>query len=381
MTKFDHRVNLPALFQKHGLSILPTSRGSYVLSSFEAYHPFEKPAVNCTQVHLPQNLQSLSPQFITSEAIALNYAYSCGILADFIDDGRLYPTANGRMGSGDFSFAINTRKEVQTISVEHAQIEIDAGYEGETSLSLIEAKMDLADDFLIRQLYYPFRAWSQRIDKTVRTIFLVYTNGIFYLYEYRFEDPHCYNSLVLVRQKNYAIDTGLGRDDLNALLNAATLVGEPDPSFPQADSLPRVINLMERLQKAPLAPGDITHEYGFTPRQTSYYTTAGRYLGLIERTGSGVQTRYALTKEGEQILKLPYSERQLALCRQILRHPVFFKTAKQRLVTGQLPAKKEVAALMQQCGLLHVDSIETRLRRASTVLSWVNWIFERFAAS
>ena len=37
MTKFDHRVNLPGIFAANGLSILPITRGDYVISSFDAW--------------------------------------------------------------------------------------------------------------------------------------------------------------------------------------------------------------------------------------------------------------------------------------------------------------------------------------------------------
>ena len=37
MTRFDQKVNLPELFQKYNLSILPKTRGKYVISDFNAY--------------------------------------------------------------------------------------------------------------------------------------------------------------------------------------------------------------------------------------------------------------------------------------------------------------------------------------------------------
>ena len=44
MTKFDHKVNLPALFRDNRLSILPVTRGDYLISSFSAYQDFEEHA-------------------------------------------------------------------------------------------------------------------------------------------------------------------------------------------------------------------------------------------------------------------------------------------------------------------------------------------------
>lgn len=41
-TKFDHKTNLPKLFTDNHLSILPITRGSYIISSFEAYKEFNE---------------------------------------------------------------------------------------------------------------------------------------------------------------------------------------------------------------------------------------------------------------------------------------------------------------------------------------------------
>lgn len=75
-------------------------------------------------------------------------------------------------------------------------------------MSLIEAKNSLSKDFLVRQLYYPYKLWSNKIAKNVRPLFLTYTNGIFHFREYAFEDPNHYNSLKLIRQKKYIIREG-----------------------------------------------------------------------------------------------------------------------------------------------------------------------------
>ena len=161
MTKFDHRINLPNIFAANNLSILPVTRGDYVISSFSAYKEFDDLSQDVQRVFVPAHIQSLMPQFLTSEAIALNCANACGILNDFLEDDELVPTVSGRMSSGSFSFGIETALGMKVIAVSNSQIEIDAAYEGIHYLSLFEAKLDLSDDFLIRQLYYPFRIWSE----------------------------------------------------------------------------------------------------------------------------------------------------------------------------------------------------------------------------
>ena len=106
MAKFDHTINLPKLFKKNKLSILPITRGDYIISHFDAYHKFEPVSSDIARISLPYYIQSLNIDSITSEAVALNCAYVSGIMADFLEDEQLVPTVSGRMGSGNFDFEI-----------------------------------------------------------------------------------------------------------------------------------------------------------------------------------------------------------------------------------------------------------------------------------
>lgn len=134
MTKFDHKINLPTIFNENCLSILPISRGEYIISTFLAYKIFDELSENTQTISIPNHLQCLMPEFIISESIALNCANACDILNDFTDEENIIPTVSGRMSccSG-----------LQNIYVNNSQIEIDAAYEGIGSLSLFEAKIDL----------------------------------------------------------------------------------------------------------------------------------------------------------------------------------------------------------------------------------------------
>lgn len=375
MTKFDHKVNLPAIFAANNLSILPITRGDYIISSFSAYKEFDEPNTEVKRISIPAHIQSLMPQFLVSEAIALNCANACGILNDFLEDDELVPTVSGRMSSGGFRFDIDTAFGPKCITVNNSQIEIDAAYEGIHYLSLFEAKRDLSDDFLIRQLYYPFRVWSGRVTKTVKPVFLIFSNGVFNLYQYQFENPQNYNSLHLVKQKNYIIATEIGLADIENLLRTVPLVHEPDISFPQADRMSRIVNLIELLNEKPMSKQDITSEYAFDERQTNYYTDAGRYLGLIDksRDSDGV-ILFQLSALGRRVMELEYKERQLAIVSQILAHKVFNETLRLHLECGEMPDKQTIVQIMKRSNLYHVEAESTYLRRSSTVIGWINWI-------
>lgn len=377
MTKFDHKVNLPVIFSENNLSILPITRGEYIISSFSAYKEFGEPSDEVQRISISPHIQSLMPQFVVSEAIALNYASASGILNDFLEDEDLLATVNGRMSSGTFRFDINTDTGRRNVEVNNSQIEIDAAYEGINYLSLFEAKMDLADDFLIRQLYYPFRVWSNRVTKTVKLIFLIFSNGVFNLYQYEFEDPTNYNSLVLVKQKNYMIATEICLADIQNILRNIQVVNEPDISFPQADRMSRIINLIELLNEKSMTKQEITSEYAFDERQTNYYTDAGRYLELIDKNyDEEGNIKFQLTAQGHHIMMLEYKEKQLALVAQILKHKVFNEVLTRHLQYGEMPQKETIVEIMKNAQLYHIEADSTYMRRASTVIGWVNWILD-----
>lgn len=378
MAKFDHNVNLPQIFAKNNLAILPISRRDYVISHFEAYQQFEILDKSITKASLPANLQSFDVNNIPSETIAINCALASGILSDFLEEDVLYSTVSGRMGSGKFEFNIQNSytKSPTLVSVNNSQIEIDAAFEGIYSLSLIEAKRVLSEDFLIRQLYYPYRVWSNRVTKKVKTIYLVYSNGIFSLYEYEFQNPNFYNSLALVKHKNYSIeDTTIELSDLQETALHATVIAEPNIPFPQANSFERVINICELLNVQDLSHEQVTEEYAFDIRQTNYYTDAARYLGLLERHyEKNNKPIYSLSKLGKHIINLPYKQRQLAFCKVILQHEAFKKTFNLCMDLGSIPEPSMIIDIMKESKLYNVKSMSTYTRRSSTISGWINWM-------
>ena len=95
--------------------------------------------------------------------------------------------------------------------------------------------------------------------------------------------------MTLVNQKNYRIEAinEIILDDIISILSNVEITKEPNVPFPQADNFKRVVNLCELLLYNESTKDDITLNYDFDPRQTNYYTDAGRYLGLIESNRSG----------------------------------------------------------------------------------------------
>jgi len=379
MTKFDFKSQLPKIFLNNNLSILPISRGSYVISDFDTFKDFENNDMEISKIDFPNYLESIDFNNITSETTALNCAYVSGIIEDFVQDEELKPTVSGRMSSLSFDFNINSKKTLLNINVNNSQIEIDGGYEGVESLSLIEAKNSISKDFLIRQVYYPYRLWESKISKKVRPLFLTYSNGIFHFKEYVFEDLAHYNSIKLIREKKYAIrDGAINLEIIQKILNQVEIVKEPEIPFPQADSFERVINLCELLNENKILNREyITDNYDFNVRQTNYYTDAGRYLGLIDKKQENGEVNYFLTENGQELFNLSIIARQQRFIELILSHLVFSKTLSFYFRKGESPNKEEIIDIMKESNLFNVGSESTFERRSSTILSWINWILDQ----
>lgn len=375
MTKFDNSEVIPKILKDNNLSILPVSSNTYMISEFNAYKKFDKVDNEINRIEFPQYIESLNYENITSEAVALNCAYITNILKDFLNEEELVPTVSGKMGSGVFNFdikKINSDEKIN-ITVENSRMEIDGGYEGINSLALVEAKNVVSEDFLIRQLYYPYRLWKSKIQKNVRPIFVVYSNDIFTIYEYKFNDVNEYSSIELVKSKRYSIEeTNIDFGTIqNLLYQIRTFEKEPEVSFPQANNFDRVINLCEMLEISERERDEITEKYDFVSRQTNYYTDAAIYLGLVNKTGI---KSFELTDEGKRILKLKYKERQIAFARLILSHKVFYMITKSYFENLEMPNDDEIVDYMKKSNLYKIESNSTFYRRASTIKSWIYWI-------
>ena len=175
--------------------------------------------------------------------------------------------------------------------------------------------------------------------------------------------------------KNYSVeDTSISSDDIRNIMNALTIIAEPEIPFPQADNFERIINLCELIDKCERSKSDITEHYAFDERQADYYANAALYLGLLERRNENRNKIYELSKKGKTILRMNYKKRQLSYCECILSHEIFNIMLKQYFNSGYMPSNEDIIIAMKNCGLYKINSEETFKRRASTIKGWLNWI-------
>lgn len=372
MAKHDFSTSRPWIFQRLRLGIVPVSRSEYLVGRFNLYERFpETQRGEVRTLELPAGLDTLSLEAVSSEAVALNGASASGMLEDFLGCAPLQATVAGRMST--HGLKVRLPDLGVDVAVDRAQMEIDGGFESLEHLVLVEAKNHLSEDFNIRQLYFPYRRFQQRLAKDVVPVYLVYSNGIFHLYRYEFRDPADFRSISLVDSARYALSSShLNAQAALDIVRAVAPEPEPAVPFPQANSFERVVNLLELIALQPLSKAEITQRYDFDPRQADYYANAARYLGLAEP----VEDTWETTEHGRRVIEQPQRDaRNAALIRALAARRVFREVLELSLARGAVASTAEICAAMDGLGL----SLATSRRRASTVARWTQWVLDTVA--
>lgn len=205
LCKQDSREDRPAVFKDNGLFLLPKKNGEYYIVKGEGY--VDVPEINTPILDYHKKLSfELETSVIgDSEMQFVDYAYANSLIRTFMDDETLVLTIRGRKYTPSFQFNVGN----QTLLTKSVQTEVDAGYEGASSIVLVEAKNSHTRNTIIRQLYYPFRQWSVCTSKPVKTLFfekrVIGGENVYHLWLYEFTDPTDYNSIHLVKSARYRI--------------------------------------------------------------------------------------------------------------------------------------------------------------------------------
>lgn len=379
MTKFDHSVNLPLLFSQNNLSILPDSRGTYIIGKFKTYKKLSYENIKPTTKMIPNFIQSFDNLEITSESNALNIAHMSGMIDDVLntlqDEPNSVMTLSGRMGSGEISFNIKTKDNfLHQIHVKNSQIEIDGSYENLNKIGIIEAKNKLPEDFHIRQLYYPYRFYKNlNTNKEILPIFFTYVDDIFSFHIYKFENINEFTSLKKINQINFILNNSLdlNLEDIKKIsASSKQKIYSGSAPFPQADNFSRILDMIEYLT-TPRNKTELALDYSFDIRQSDYYANSLVYLGLAEKNNG----KFHLSNTGLKIKQMHNSnKRNTMLISLILEHKVFKLAFDSTLKNGGEFDKEYIVRILLE-NISTIKSLSTAERRASTVKSWVEWIF------
>jgi len=274
-------------------------------------------------------------------------------------------TITGRMRANKFDFNVKSNGKDFPISVQKPQIEIDGGYESSEKVIVVEAKNLEPDDFIIRQLYYPYRYWKMKVEKEVIPVFLTYKNGIYTFYIYEFQDINSYNSIRLKEKISYTVTFN---KPSHVSFSSIEIMNDSDNvQFPQADAFNRIIELIMILFKNSRSSLELTKIFDFTPRQTSYYISAAKYLGLVDN-----KYPYQLSEIGYSLANLSLIERNKMLVKLILSHKPFNEAFKDILDYGEMPPNDRLFQILSN--ETKIKATSTISRRTSTLKGWLTWV-------
>ena len=197
------REQRPQYFIDNNLFLMPASNQEWVVIQGEGYIDIPEITYDPTPVKSKLDFEIESFNVGISEMQYLDFAFVHGITQQFLDDESIELTVRGRKRTPHFNYFVN---DVE-VKCEGVQTEVDAGYEGKNSLTLVEAKSSKIKNEIIRQLYFPYRKWLMDINKPVRNVFFQFEEDskILSFWEYGFEDYLKYDSIYLINSKSYQL--------------------------------------------------------------------------------------------------------------------------------------------------------------------------------
>lgn len=138
-------------------------------------------------------------------------------------------------------------------------------------------------------------------------------------------------------------------------------------AFPQADSLPRLLDVLAAAAHSPrLDEAVLAEQFSVTQRQGSYYASAATYCGLVYKRGGYIKPTVA----GDRINGIAdQAERRAAVFDIVLTLPVFSEVALHVAEHGCPPDAADVTQWVrtEDAKVNHT----TAARRAETALAWI----------
>jgi hypothetical protein len=381
LAKIDHSKDLPSIFKELNLGILPISIDTYAVGFFNTFFPVGDLQTGRKKLSLgSSNFQTLDSKDFSSESSMLNMVQAAGII-EKISSTPAHQTISGRRRTPNFDFEIEMLQKPVTLSVKGAQIEVDAGFESDTEVLLIEAKNKEIVDFNIRQLYFPFRTIAPQVTKKLRN-FVVSRNGRNLIFrEYEFSHINSFSSINEIDSLEVELDSEPAPSrGSELLLIASKSIDNPHialTTFPQANSISRVFETVRILVDSPRSISDLAYTFKFDPRQAKYYLDAALYLGLvIKPPQKGADVSWKPSSLAIKIFSDESLDRDSELVKIVLTCTPFAIAFKASLDSGVVPNSEAIAYLVKDEPEFDELSWTTTLRRSSTIRAWLEWVFE-----
>ncbi|MDH4945416.1 hypothetical protein [Sulfurimonas sp. C5] len=356
MTKVDHKEHLPKVMQENSLSILAIQNGMYRIAKTDPFiYIQQEPQCKIRVIQQPKDLLSIDPLNLKSESAALDIAMVSGMMDEvFQEETQL--TIRGRL-RGELSFTLNGI----TYDVEGVQIEVDGGYEGQSTVNLVEAKIGYRNNINIRQLLYPELFWKKQLQgqrKEIKSFIFYYQDDIFRFIPFYYDGN---TSRVLDAEEKAFRFERKSSFTLNDLEENSKILVDRDIPFPQANDFEKVHAVFLKIANTQHPTKmEVMGEFDIVARQYDYYLNVLKWMGVCTE----FQGELCLTERGEYLLSLNIEKRLEEFVRIIFSEPICF---------AQLKGKKQNENDFESYGL-QGTTIERRLQ---TVRSWIKY-FNRF---
>lgn len=372
MAKMDSLADVPAALKEHGYFILPIKNGEYVLVRENGYHQLESLPTPPSVFRPSLDFELLTLGVGDAEMQHLDYCYNVGLFEHFGATTGLRQTIRGRKRMPAVTFSVG---HVGPIHVRAGvQVEVDSGCESRSEVILIEAKNGETEDFIIRQVYYPYLQWRREIPtKQIRPWFfcsrIVANRRLYEFWEYDFEDDAQYRSIRFKRGESFFVEARQSRMSVDELLRGhfAHVRRSAEWNVPQADNFTRVAELPLLVAQGINTARAVAEHYQFDPRQSSYYRQAAEFLGLVN-TNSDHQ--YTLTDLGAEYVSRTADERRRILAGLVANFPPM-RAVLEMSSNGHPFAKDDVARVIARHAAI---AGATPGRRAATLISWLSWL-------
>lgn len=201
LCKMDTRESVPDIMKKNGLILLPVKNKFYVIVKGEGYVDIPDIEGDAEIYNTKLDFDLDTTKIGNSEMQHLDFAYASSLIRTFMEDPSLVLTIRGRKYTPEFTYKVGNN----TVETKGVQTEVDAGYEGKDKVVLIEAKNSSTKNTIIRQLYYPYRQWSEHTKKNVFLLFFEKRVDEYLIWQYEFTDKNSYDSITLVKSRKYKI--------------------------------------------------------------------------------------------------------------------------------------------------------------------------------
>lgn len=318
MTKIDYEEVLPQIMKNNQLSILAISNWIYRIART---NPFIKispitTVQNIKKMIVRNDIYTIDPFSVKTESQILDLCGVNGILDEVFWE-KSYLTIRWRLRiDSEIGFTLDSVK----YSITWVQVEVDGGYEGNSSINLIEAKMWWRSNLSIRQLVYPELFWKSHIkNKTIHSYVLLYERNIirfipFYIladWEYILDSSS---------EKQFQfIHSEAEKFEISRVPIKEWVLNYNAP-FPQADDFDKVISMFIYISSGYTSKEELSKEFDIVSRQIDYYYSVLSFLGLCNyERGDDI----ILTQRGEKLSKFSKEELLIELAKIIFSSKIF----------------------------------------------------------